>query len=936
MVKNVGNFFGINKINNIAFKSETQNSFTANISEDRRVTELQEITPDFNTKVPQKYSKLGVTKLNNGLEIHSYMLENGHRVTIIPMEGSPATVKNYVNVGSMNETDDIKGISHFLEHMAFNGTTGENGYKKLVWGDCFKLTNNMGGWTNASTNYAITDYVNSSQLLDDNDINEQIRILAAMTEDLALPEDMVEKEKNPVCSEINMIMDDPQIIAQDQTVRTLFNIKSSADELIGGSTNHIKYLDRNKVKEYYDKYYTPDNMNLVITGDVEPDKIIEIVSKEFRSKKKPQGKKYEEKLSPINSTIRKDFISDKASETNIVIGFTGPASNDAKSQIIMEVISHYLNSEEFGLSKKMRDLNAQTGYSSEKISSNPYNPNICTFNIYTSEENSEKALKAVFDKFAELKAPDEKTLKQIKEQLLMSYKDYMEYSGAVNNIVGRSILNGNLDYLTKYEDILNSINKDDIDTAIKKYIDVSKAAITVVHPNVSESQINENYRNVNFKGSKRKPLDTKKVTETTLSNNYKTAFYDTKNDNISFEINMEYDIPKDINPAAFLVLSHLYDTGIEYKTEEEHNKFNEENNIDNYVSVGNDHLTISGYSSYENFELNFNNAFDLYNHPRINDEEIAKAIEKIKDSILRQVDTSDSLYADYESQFDPHYVARQTLLDNLDKVTKYDIYKLCNYISENSKGYIVLNSPENDDEFKAIALDKFSRFKTVKPYKIKKDEVYHETEAPVVLTKERPVSQADISQIYKFRVSNDIKEKAIISIMNSLLSNSDSIGLFNSLRERDHLAYSVYSDNNRSEDCGTIQLNILTTTDNKENNEISYENLQKSIFGFNRQISLLLDSAYTDEDFESAKRGLKARLLDQEGIESKLAALSVGIENPDGIEYKNKAYEIIDSITREDIDNMAHYIFSKKPIYSIVASKDTLEANKEYLENLKN
>ena len=56
MVKNVGNFFGINKINNIAFKSETQNSFTANISEDRRVTELQEITPDFNTKVPQKYS----------------------------------------------------------------------------------------------------------------------------------------------------------------------------------------------------------------------------------------------------------------------------------------------------------------------------------------------------------------------------------------------------------------------------------------------------------------------------------------------------------------------------------------------------------------------------------------------------------------------------------------------------------------------------------------------------------------------------------------------------------------------------------------------------------------------------------------------------------------------------------------------------------------
>ena len=936
MVKNVGNFFSTNRINNIAFKSETQNNSVANISEDRRINGLQNVTPDFNTTVPQKYSKLGVTKLNNGLEIHSYMLENGHRITIVPMEGSPATVKNYVNVGSMNETDDIKGISHFLEHMAFNGTTGENGYKKLVWGDCFKLTNNMGGWTNASTNYAITDYVNSSQLLDDNDINEQIRILAAMTEDLALPEDMIEKEKNPVCSEINMIMDDPQIIAQDQTLRTLFNIKSSAEELIGGSTSHIKNLDRNKVKEYYDKYYTPDNMNLVITGDVKPDKIIEIVSKEFHSKKKPQGKKYEEKLSPIKTTVRKDFISDKATETTTVIGFAGPASNDTKSQIITEIILRYLDSEKFGLNKEMRDLNAQTGYSLEKISSNPYNPNICTFYIYSSEENSEKALKAAFDKFARLKAPDEKTLKQIKEQMLMSYKNYMEYSGAVNSIVGRSVLNGNLDYLTNYEDILNVISRDDIDVAIKKYFDLSKAAVTVVHPDVSESEINENHKNVNFKGSKRKPIDTNKVSETTLSNNYKTAFYDTKNDNITFEINMQYDIPKDMNPAAYAVLDYIYSTGIKSQTEEEYNKFNEENNIDNSVSVWYDYMAIRGYSSYENFDLNLNKAIELYNNPRINDEEIAKAVEKIRDNLNRQTDTSESLFLDYESQFNPHYLSKQALIEGLDSISKDDIIKLCKYISENSKGYIVLNSPENDNEFKATALDKFSRLKTVKPYEIKKDEVYHETETPVVLTKERPVSQADISQIYKFKVSDDIKEQAVIRIMNSILSNSDSTGLFNSLRERDHLAYSVYSDYNKSEDCGTIQLNILTTTDNKENNEISYENLQKSIFGFNRQVGLLLDSAYTDEDFESAKRGLKSRLLDQEGVGSKLDTLSVGMEKAEGIEYKNKVYEIIDSITREDIDNMAHYIFSKKPVYSIVASKDTLEANKEYLEGLKN
>jgi len=235
--------------------------------------EISNTTPDFGIKLPQKYTKIGEETLSNGLKIHSYKLSNGYKVTIVPMKDSPAVVKNYVNVGSMNETDDIKGISHFLEHMAFNGTIGDNGYEKLKCGDSFKKIDNLGGWTNASTSYAVTDYVNSTPLLDDKDVEEQIRIIAAMTENLALNEDMIEKEKSPVSSEINMILDNPETIAIDQTLRTLFNIKSSADELVGGSTKHITNLTKEKVKEYYDKYYTPDNMNLVITGDVEPDKI---------------------------------------------------------------------------------------------------------------------------------------------------------------------------------------------------------------------------------------------------------------------------------------------------------------------------------------------------------------------------------------------------------------------------------------------------------------------------------------------------------------------------------------------------------------------------------------------------------------------------------------------------------------------------------------
>ena len=97
-----------------------------NVRTDVKIKELGNVTPDYAVKMPQKYTSTGVKELPNGLKLHTYKLANGHKVTIVPMENSPAIVKNYVNVGSMNETDDIKGISHFLEHMAFNGTLGEN------------------------------------------------------------------------------------------------------------------------------------------------------------------------------------------------------------------------------------------------------------------------------------------------------------------------------------------------------------------------------------------------------------------------------------------------------------------------------------------------------------------------------------------------------------------------------------------------------------------------------------------------------------------------------------------------------------------------------------------------------------------------------------------------------------------------------------------
>ena len=79
---------------------------------------------------------------------------------------------------------------------------------------------------------------------------------------------------------------------------------------------------------------------------------------------------------------------------------------------------------------------------------------------------------------------------------------------------------------------------------------------------------------------------------------------------------------------------------------------------------------------------------------------------------------------------------------------------------------------------------------------------------------------------------------------------------------------------------------------------------------------------------------LKARLLNKEGTPLKLNALNSGLNSKEGLDFENQLFNEIDKITRADIDAFAGKAFNNPPVYSIVASKDTLEANKEYLQNI--
>ncbi len=917
----------VNGVNNIYFKANNVSTDSIKNGTDPR-PQIKNLSPailDFGINIPVNYKKIAVYKLDNGLEVHSYKLANGYKVNIVPMEGSPAVVKNYVNVGSMNETADIKGISHFLEHMAFNGTNGENGHIKLETGDSFKKIDELGGWTNASTNYAITDYVNSTPLLNNSDLEKQIQIIAAMTEDLKLSDRMIEKEKGPVSSEINMILDNPQTIAMDQTVRTLYNIKNPADEMVGGSVKTIKSLTREDVKKYYDKYYTPDNMNLVITGEVEPDEAIKLVAKNFNSTKLSSGRKFEEKLIPIDKTVRKDFTSDKAVSTDIVIAFVGPKNSDIKEKAAFNVAKAYIESHACDLNKNLRQFNAYPYIDSEKIGTNPNTSRMVYLGFNTAEKQSEAALKTCFSALAQISPISDKNLEILKQKIKKDRENSLEYSAAVNDSIGQAVLDGQIEYFTGYDKLIDSLSTEDVDRAVKNYFNINKAAVTLVHPK-SE--------NINFKGSARKPVNMDRVSEYTLDNNYSLGLYETKNQNIRCNISLYLNEPYHAKPGVIEILNEIYDMGADGLDENEWDKLQEDNNTNIYAGLDNTKLKITSSGLADNKQQIFDSVKKLLYKPNITQENLEKAKNIIEDNIKKRQNTAKRLYYNWECSNNKYDTSENEILANLNKITLDDVKECHNYILNNSRGIITANIPHKDKvQTKQEIIGAAQGLKPVLKNDVNTISLYKENTKPVVLTQETNNSQADIMQVYKFKCDNTIQETVTGEILNSILTNS-SIGLFNVLREKEHLAYSVYSAIDKTGDRGELSCNILTTTDNKDINEISYENVQKSIDGFYRQINELLAGNFTTKDLENAKLAMKAGLIENEGTANKLGAIGFGLNSKYGIDYANKLYNEIDKITKEDVINLAKKIFETKPIYCVAASKDTLEYNKAYLAGL--
>ena len=206
-------------------------------------------------------------------------------------------------VGSIQEEESQRGLAHFLEHMAFNGSEHFNGEGKGIIDYTRSLGVNFGGDLNAYTSIAETVYnINDVPSTRQSAIDSCLLILKDWSNGLLLTDEEIDKERGVIHEEWRLGQS-AQMRMLERQLETLFPNSKFGQRLPIGLMSVVDNFKYNELRDYYHKWYRPDNQALVIVGDVDVDHIEAQIKEMYKGYKlDPNAAKVVREPVPDNET----------------------------------------------------------------------------------------------------------------------------------------------------------------------------------------------------------------------------------------------------------------------------------------------------------------------------------------------------------------------------------------------------------------------------------------------------------------------------------------------------------------------------------------------------------------------------------------------------------------------------------------------------------
>jgi zinc protease len=412
-------------------------------------------------------------------DVKTFTLKNGMKFLVVEDFSIPnANMYLFYKVGSRNEYQGITGLSHFFEHMMFNGAKK---YGPKLFDQTMEFN---GGANNAYTTENVTVYTDwfpasASEIIFD---MEADRIAS-----LSIDPKMVESERGVVLSERRTGLENSPWRLLSQSVQATAFQEHPYHWPVIGYEDDMKNWTQQDLERYFKTYYAPNNCVVVVSGAIKVDQVKRLAEKYLEPIPAQPAPPEVHIIEPAQTGERRITVKKEVATPYLMIAYHTPESKN-EDYYALNILSSVLSS---GQSSRLYSAlvdKQQLATQVETDFGDSFDPNLFNFyavaNKNVNETDLENAIYAEIEKI-KTNGISETELQKIKNQKLMEFYSQVEtINGKSNNIGTYEVFFGDYRKMFNAPANYNKITVADVQNVAKKYFTKSNRTVGILKTNV--------------------------------------------------------------------------------------------------------------------------------------------------------------------------------------------------------------------------------------------------------------------------------------------------------------------------------------------------------------------------------------------------------------------------------------------------------------------
>ncbi len=422
--------------------------------------------------------------------VEVYERENGHKIVFAKKEGGLVNISSWVKTGSINENDEINGISHFLEHLMFKGT------HKHPAGYFDRTLEAKGAIVNAATWKDYTYYyVTLPKGPENSYFYEAIELHGDMMLDPVIPEEEIgpafslddnnvkeKRERHVVIEEIRMRQDQPWTKVYNEANYNMYKTHPYKRDVIGFA-EIIASVSRETIMDYYRKYYTPNNITTIVAGEFDSGEILEKVISAFDFKGRQNTEKNHFELDTPEAKYIENYAHINTGFS--IIGWLGPVACSIKENIALEIANIILG--EGQSSRLYQNLIEKAQKPVFNVVASDYYSFRDGGNFFVQAnfkpEYKDEAVSMLKNEVEKLSDTGEREFKKAVKKLKVRFAESAETVSDIADTIGYYMtVCDNIELVEEYQKELENINLSEFKNLVKKYLPLDSAVVSVLMP----------------------------------------------------------------------------------------------------------------------------------------------------------------------------------------------------------------------------------------------------------------------------------------------------------------------------------------------------------------------------------------------------------------------------------------------------------------------